>query len=148
LSDGADWAIAQRLREVWSTGLTRYSQLVVLRGRVRFIPERESGKIHTELWGSGVYIHVLWFCDEIPPTVRDGRMVTLIGNVQTFNLNSHVAVVNCMHVPKDGTKLGKEIRELIARYVLKPQTYVPEDSLQKATDRITKGRRNRNLQKK
>jgi hypothetical protein len=133
------YALEVKMRETWATGLTRYSQLCICRGRIRLKNDRAgTDKIHTELWGSGVYLNLYWFADELPPTIRDGEIATVIGNVHTFNLNNHVAMQNCMHVPKYGAALGKEIRELIARYVLTPKTYVPEEQLTVIKERIEK----------
>ena len=130
-------ALERRLRETWSTGLTRYSQLTILRGRIRFIPAKDqSGHIRTELWGTGVYLHLRWFADEIPPHLRDGEMATVIGNIMTYNCNDHIEVANCLHVPKYGAQLGKEIRELVAKYVMKPKAYVSDERMREIGDRI------------
>jgi hypothetical protein len=134
---GFQAALDEQRRETWATGLTRYSQLCICRGRIRLRNDRAgTDKLHTELWGSGVYLNVYWFADELPPGIRDGEIATIVGNVHTFNLNNHVSIQNCMHVPKNGPALGKEIRELIARYVLTPKTYVPEEQLTVIKERI------------
>ena len=127
------------MRETWATGLPRYSQLIICRGRIRLIPAHDTGIIHTELWGSGVYLHLHWFAEDIPPTIRDGHMATILGNIQTYNLNSHVSVVNCLHVPKYGPALGKKMRELVAQYVLTPKTYVSEDQVEIVSKKIMRG---------
>lgn len=129
-------AAALAIRKLWATGLPRYSQLVIMRGRIRLIPHKDTGKIYTELWGSGVYLHIYWFCDVIPPEVVDGKMATVIGNIQTYNLNTHVAVSNCMHIPKGGPALGKEIRDMMKRYALNPQAYISQEYVDQVVERI------------
>lgn len=129
-------AVERAVRETWTTGLPRYSQLIVMRGRIRLIPSRESGVIHTELWGSGCCLNLHWFADELPPGLRDGAMATVVGNVQTYNLNDHVAVQNCMLIPKYGPALGRALRALVAKYALSPKTYVGEEQMDKLSDRI------------
>lgn len=136
-------AIERNLRTTWSTGLSRFSQLIICRGRIRMIADKDTGKVYTELYGTGVYLHLYWFCDEIPPTIRNGEMATVIGNVQTYNLDSHVCVNNCLHVPRYGATLGKYLRAMIATYVLKPKTYVPVESIDKLGNRIFEARKKR-----
>ena len=137
----ADQKLERQLRETWATGLPRYSQLIICRGRIRLIPHRDTGEIRTELWGSGVYMQLVWFGDEIPPTVRDSKIATIIGNVQTYNLNRHVAVRNCLHVPKGGPALGKELRQVIARYTLTPSSYMSAEQVEDLGKRIFERRK-------
>lgn len=130
------YALDRDMRAMWATGIHKFSQLCICRGRIRMIAHKDTGKIYTELWGSGVYMHLDWFADMIPPTIKNGHIATIIGNIQTFNLNSHVAMRNCLHVPKFGPVLGKEVRALIAKFVLTPNTYVPADQLDIIRDRV------------
>lgn len=129
-------ALDRDMREMWATGIHKFSQLCVCRGRIRMVADKDTGQIYTELWGTGVYMHLNWFADAIPPTIRNGHIATVIGNIQTYNLNSHVAMRNCLHVPKYGAQLGREVRELIAKFVLTPKTYVPVDRLDEIRDKI------------
>lgn len=129
-------ALDSDMREMWATGIGKFSQLCICRGRIRMVADRVTGEYYTELWGSGVYLHLSWFADTIPPTIKNGHMATIIGNVQTYNLNSHVAMRNCLHVPQYGPQLGREVRALIAKFVLQPRTYVPEDQLDVVRDKI------------
>lgn len=129
-------ALDRNMREMWATGIHKFSQLCICRGRIRMVAHKDTGHVYTELWGTGVYMHLRWFADLIPPTIRNGHMATIIGNIQTYNLNSHVGMSNCLHVPKYGPQLGREVRELMSRFVLQPKTYVPEDQLDVIRDRI------------
>ena len=124
------------MREMWSSGLMRYSQLCVCRGRIHLIPVEDKHYTATVLWGTGVYLRVRWFAEEIPPGVQEGKVCTIIGNIQTYNLGREVALANAMHVPKYGAQLGKEVRELVARYLLTPKTYLSDEDLKALTKRV------------
>lgn len=137
------YAFELHLRELWTTGISHFSQLCLCRGRIRMIANKDTGEVYTELWGTGVYLHLHWFADTIPPTIQNGKIATIIGNIATYNLNAHVSMQNCLHVPKYGAQLGREVRELIGKFVLTPKTYVPEEELTVIKARFIQARKDR-----
>lgn len=123
------------LRKTWSTGIAGFPCLCLVRGRIRFVHMFEKERIATEIWGTSAFLHVNWFMEQIPPTLRDGEMAVVLGNIHTANLGTKITLSNALHIPKGGPALKRKVAEMIAAEVVKPKTYITDEEFDTILER-------------
>lgn len=115
-----------RNRKIWERGITKPRSPTIVRGIIKFgikTPHR------CRLWTSTATVHIFWFMKRIPPGVRDGDKITVYGNLETANVGSVCIITDALIIPDGYTKMLSEISEVIARYLVNPQSYIAESEV-------------------
>lgn len=128
-------AIERELRSLWANGLGNFPCLCLVRGRIRFVHPFGKERIATEIWGTSAFLHVNWFMETIPPTLRDGEMAVVLGNISTSNLGTRIGLQSALHIPKGGVALRKQVIATLATAVLAPATYITEEEFDAILDK-------------
>jgi hypothetical protein len=131
-------AIERELRALWTLGIGRFPCLCLVRGRIRFVHIYAKERIATEIWGTSAFLHVNWFGEQIPPTLRDGDMAVVLGNLNTANLGTRISLQSALLIPKGGAALRKQVIEMLSKAVLAPKTYISAEEFDAMLDKRLK----------
>ena len=113
-------------REIWERGHPVFVCPIIARGIIQFgyrIPE--NCYLHME-GGSAL---VFWFLKRIPSGVQNGDRITVVGNYETANIGTAPFIRDALIIPEGYTKMLTEVSEVIARYLLKPKSYINESEV-------------------
>ncbi len=81
-------------------------------------------RAHTLLRHSRCKVEIKWYRHELPPGVRIGSRITVLGKVMTFSNGRSFQLLDTVLLTKRPRAIAKAIAELLDGLVVEPETYL------------------------
>jgi hypothetical protein len=87
---------------------------------VAILPNRN----HTHIRHSNCRVETKWYKNELPPKVKVGARITVLGKVMTFSNGRTFQLFDTVMLTKRPRAVQAAIAELLAGLVIEPHTYL------------------------